>query len=162
MLFAKKDRGFGFTLIELLITIAVISILAAIGLTVYPSAQAKARDAKRKADLNDIRNALQLYYNENNSYPCPGFENFVGFVFHPVNNCPLTPTYIKEIPHDAMVQTPDTCEPNFSDYFISISADGQGYELHAKLEKNPPLTPYQITVTPPGYSCTYNYKVTNP
>jgi prepilin-type N-terminal cleavage/methylation domain-containing protein len=69
MVFKKKDSGLGFTLIELLIAIAVIGVLAAVILSNLSNQQKKARDAKRKADLNDVRNALQLYYNDSGAYP---------------------------------------------------------------------------------------------
>lgn len=50
----------GFTLIELLITISIIGILAALTLSSYGSAQAKARDGIRKSDLAQIKRALEL------------------------------------------------------------------------------------------------------
>lgn len=44
----------GFTLIELLVVVAIIAILATIGVGVFSSAQAAARDGKRKAEINSI------------------------------------------------------------------------------------------------------------
>lgn len=52
-----------FTLIELLVSISIIAVLITVGLSSYSAAQKKARDAKRKADLRDIRTALEQYYN---------------------------------------------------------------------------------------------------
>ncbi|MFN3301932.1 MAG: type II secretion system protein [Patescibacteria group bacterium] len=62
-------RKKGFTLIELLVVIAIIGILAAIGITALSSARAKARDAKRIADLKNIQAALELYFNDKGNYP---------------------------------------------------------------------------------------------
>lgn len=59
----------GFTLIELLVVIAILGILAAIGLASFLGTQEKARDAKRKSDLDNIARALELYYNDYNEYP---------------------------------------------------------------------------------------------
>ena len=49
----------GFTLIELIIVIALIAILASIGLSVYSGQQKNARDAKRRGDIEAIANALE-------------------------------------------------------------------------------------------------------
>uniref|UniRef100_A0A7C4R3W1 Prepilin-type N-terminal cleavage/methylation domain-containing protein n=1 Tax=candidate division CPR3 bacterium TaxID=2268181 RepID=A0A7C4R3W1_UNCC3 len=65
----KKNKEKGFTLIELLVVIAIIGILAAIGLSALTSARKKARDSRRKADLREIANALELYYADNGVYP---------------------------------------------------------------------------------------------
>lgn len=49
----------GFTLIELLIVIALITILATIGITVFYGQQRSARDARRKADVEAIVSAFE-------------------------------------------------------------------------------------------------------
>lgn len=52
----------GFTMIELLVVISIIILLITVGLTSFSATQKKGRDAKRKADLRDIKNALEQYY----------------------------------------------------------------------------------------------------
>lgn len=59
----------GFTLIELLIVIAIIGILATIIVISYTNAQAKARDNKRKADLQAVSSAVEMYYADKKQYP---------------------------------------------------------------------------------------------
>lgn len=51
----------GFTLIELLVVITLIGILMAIALVSYQGTRKTARDGKRKADLEQIRSALEIY-----------------------------------------------------------------------------------------------------
>lgn len=59
----------GFTLIELLIVIAIIGLLATLAIVSLTSAQQKARDAKRIADVKQLQNAVELYYTDNTIYP---------------------------------------------------------------------------------------------
>ncbi|MBI3632996.1 MAG: type II secretion system protein [Candidatus Vogelbacteria bacterium] len=68
-MFKKKSNKKGFTLIELLVVIAIIGILSSVVLVSLQSSRAKARDAKRIADIGSIQQALALYYDSNNSYP---------------------------------------------------------------------------------------------
>ena len=60
----------GFTLLELLVVIAIISILVAIGTVSYSAAQTRARDARRRQDIEVIANALEQYNADNGgAYP---------------------------------------------------------------------------------------------
>jgi prepilin-type N-terminal cleavage/methylation domain-containing protein len=72
------NRKKGFTLIELLVVIAIIGILASIVLASLSSAQAKARDAKRTAEMKQVALALELYYDSKGSYPSSAANNGVG------------------------------------------------------------------------------------
>lgn len=85
----------GFTLIELLVVIAIIAILSTIVMTGLSSARAKARDAKRVADIKNIQLALSLYYTDNNMYPTNIYSTS-GTA--PANG--LSPTYMPVVPTD--------------------------------------------------------------
>ncbi len=66
----KKSQHFkGFTLIELLIVITIIGILAVALLPSVLGAPARARDAARKADVNNVIAALETYNSDNQKYP---------------------------------------------------------------------------------------------
>ena len=65
----KKNLVCGFTLVELLVVIAVISLLASVITSSLGMAKAKARDSKRIRDLNELRTALELYYDEFGQFP---------------------------------------------------------------------------------------------
>ncbi len=59
----------GFTLIELLVVVAIIGLLSAVVLVSLGSARKAANDARRKADLKQIANAMEMYYDLQNYYP---------------------------------------------------------------------------------------------
>lgn len=65
----------GFTIVELLVVIAIIAILAAVVTVTYNGVQARTRDAKRKSDIANIIKALELYYDDNGSYPIASGTN---------------------------------------------------------------------------------------
>jgi prepilin-type N-terminal cleavage/methylation domain-containing protein len=59
----------GFTLIELLVVIAIIGLLSSVVLASLNSARAKSRDGARVQTVSQVKNALELYYDENKHYP---------------------------------------------------------------------------------------------
>jgi len=74
----RKLPILGFTLIELLVVVSIISILAGLLLVNLQNIRGRARDLKRKHDLNEVKKALRLYYNDNQSYPQAGVSGNIG------------------------------------------------------------------------------------
>jgi len=65
--FAARRRGF--TLIELLIVIVVIAILALIVIPRVMSAGRKARESTLRANLHQLRNAIEMFQADTGVYP---------------------------------------------------------------------------------------------
>ena len=62
----------GFTLIELLVVISIIGTLVGLIVNNLTDARARARDARRKSELSQLKTALRLYYNDYQKYPDQG------------------------------------------------------------------------------------------
>ena len=54
---------------ELLISMGIIVLLMGVGVVSYSQTNKKARDAKRRADIESIRSALELYRTDEGRYP---------------------------------------------------------------------------------------------
>ena len=59
----------GFTMIELLVVISIIAVLTTIAISTFAGVQAKGRDARRRAEIDEIRKAMELYYVGGTSTP---------------------------------------------------------------------------------------------
>lgn len=98
----RSQNGRGFTLIELMVAIAIIAILAAVGLVVYSTAQKTARVSKRVQDLDAIKTALELFKSTTGFYP--NVTTAASFVcldsLTGVNS--LVPSYMPQIPRDPL------------------------------------------------------------
>lgn len=65
---AVRKSQAGFSLIELMVVVAIIGILAAIGIPQYAKFQARARQSEAKAALSGIYSAEQSFIGEYNTY----------------------------------------------------------------------------------------------
>lgn len=63
-------RRTGFTLIELLVVIGIIGMLVAIAIPNFLSARQRASDSRKKQEMQELKMALRLYYNDYYKYPC--------------------------------------------------------------------------------------------
>lgn len=102
----------GFTLVELLVVIAIIGILATLLLLQLGTARSKARDATRIAHVNQIRSAVEFYFDDNGSY------------FTSTTVTGLTPKYLVQIPRDPLAAD---CTNNVYDGRVSGAAQCYGY-----------------------------------
>ncbi|HNW55667.1 MAG TPA: prepilin-type N-terminal cleavage/methylation domain-containing protein [bacterium] len=125
----------GFTLIELLVVIAIIAMLSSLSVVALNSARAKSRDARRLSDIKQIRTALEMYYDNNQSYPggtntelgsttAACFNSISGFTS--ATNCPAT-VYMQIVPKDPMANTG-------AKYVYTQNGSGATYTIEYKLE----------------------------
>jgi len=166
----------GFTLLELLVVIAIIGILTAIGLNNFSSARMKARDAKRKSDLNQIAHALEAYYNDKGQYPAADNEGHIlgcgtnaeetcQWGISPFKNTTTGTIYMAKLPKDSH---------SSQHYYYEVDTvygKHTAFRLYARLENTlDPKVPkddndnpliYQNTVCGPNLACNYGISSSN-
>jgi general secretion pathway protein G len=85
----------GFTLIELIVVMAIIVILASVGLTMYKNSVTRTEEAVLREDLFRMRDALDQFYADKNKWPSDLAEL-------------VSEGYIREIPEDPTTKSKDT------------------------------------------------------
>lgn len=84
-----------FTLVELLVAMAIVAVVMAAALVAFSGTRATARDGKRKADLETIRSALELYRSDNGGYPlAANYVALLGGYISAVPKDPLDPARV--------------------------------------------------------------------
>ena len=120
----------GFTLIELMVSIAIIAVLAAVGLVVYGTAQKTGRISKRAQDLNALRTALELYKSTIGSYPSHTTASSFVCISGPLSV--LVPTYMPTLPADPL-DSGDPAGANCYQYASSATSNSADFKLRTRL-----------------------------
>lgn len=132
LLLKRKSRGF--TLIELVTAIGILAILLSVALVVINPLEQfqKSRDARRKADLNQLSKAFEIYYQDYGRYPrmTPDDDRIstdgtnAGAVDWGSNWSP----YMDVLPGDS------SASKNYA-YWVDEGSGGQAYALYASLDR---------------------------
>lgn len=93
---SRRHGETGFTLIELLVVISVLGVLAAIVIFNLASFINTGRSAACKTDVTTIQTAVDVYWNDHQSYPATGGT---------VDMSALVPKYVHSTPDPVNVGT---------------------------------------------------------
>ena len=139
----KFKKQAGFTLIELLVVISIIGLLSGMVLVNMGGALARARDARRKSDLDQIVKAAELYNFDHNSYGISnsgwqgngsGWYNYEGGMY-PRSIARALSEDGGNIP---IVKDPSgnvACSPSDGNAYMYYICGDYGFFVYAKLEK---------------------------
>lgn len=123
----------GFTLIELLIVITIIGTLAGLLFTNFSGVRERARDAKRKSDVMQIKNALRLYYNDYQRYPQESNTKISGCGLDGTSLCNWGSIFAAGVgPVVYMNQLP--IDPILTQSYMYVRIHDDSYQLTAILE----------------------------
>jgi general secretion pathway protein G len=95
-------RSKGFTLIELLVVMAIVVVLASVGLALYGTSVTRAREAALTEDLFQMRKAIDEYYADKQKYPS-SLDTLV------------SEKYLREIKPDPFTRSVDTWQTTMSE-----------------------------------------------
>ncbi len=127
----NKSKNQAFTLIEILVVATIIGILVTVAAVSFANSQKRSRNARRKADLETVRQALVLYRQDHGSYG----DVAGGF-----------PTVVNNLSAGGYLTTNDIADPKTGNPAYSLiclngaSSDCNKVQLTASLENEVPAT----------------------
>lgn len=113
-----------FTLIEVLVVATIIALLASAGMVSYSQFSKQSRDAKRKADIEQIRAALEMFRSSSSgsTYPTSAgsCNNLASYLVSG------SPSFLSTIPQDPQSTT--------QNYYYDCEISSQTYTVASYLE----------------------------
>ncbi|MFZ6034859.1 MAG: type II secretion system protein [Patescibacteria group bacterium] len=129
--------GKGFTLIEILVAATIIALLSSVAAVTFSQFSQQSRDAKRKADLEQIRAAVEMYRSNNDVYPAT-----IGTSLCDPGGC-ASGTYMQKVPSD----------PKGTTYAYYYAGSDTDYTVGAYLEAT--STSCSVAISCTGANCNY-------
>ena len=112
----------GFTLMEMMIVMALIVILAGIGMTVYGNSVQRSKEAVLKEDLFRMRDAIDQYYADKNKYP-GSLEDLVSEKY--LRAVPIDPFTSKADSWQTTTSEPDPGNPSLESGISNVKSGSE-------------------------------------
>jgi prepilin-type N-terminal cleavage/methylation domain-containing protein len=107
-----RTRNRGFTLIEVLLIIAIIGLLAAIGISQFIAYRGRAVDSQLKSDLRNAAVAVESYFTKWSVYPASIAE--IDDSFRASDGVTLTLTVVSPSSYTITATKPGGTQPSFT------------------------------------------------
>ena len=131
-------RKKGFTLVELIVVVTIMMVITVIGTVSFSGINKRSRDSRRMSDLEKIAIAMEIYKQENGTYPTVSSDMPSG----------LVSDYIDALPTDP------------KDYAYYYTRTDYTYYLYSHMEDVGSTTGSYENNCPSGTGC--NYRISNP
>lgn len=126
----------------MLVVVTIIMVLTAAGIVTYSNATKRSHDARRTSDVEQMRQALEMYRSDNGTYP--------------VNINALIPSYIAVLPTDPRY---NATEP----YSYQAANSNYGYCVCARMEATTAVNNCAAAPISLGYpTANYTYCMRSP
>lgn len=143
-----SHKRFGFVLLELLIVIGIMTLIFPVGFSSVTLQLQRARDLRRKSDLQNIKIAMEQYYSTVDAFPSEAPSCGKPFVYK-------SEMFMSEFPCDPLTRLPYL-------YLTDSLSNYQWYKVYTYLERNDDIIIKQIGCQDGcGPECAYNYGVTS-
>lgn len=144
----KKKSLLAFTLVELIVVIAALALLSSIFIVYLNNFLEKGRDTKRLSDVNQISNAVKMFYRDEGFYPLsltPG-EPLVGSTSDTI--------YLTSVPSNPQPRIDGDCPDTDYSYSLASNFTGRdGYNINFCLgNKNSTISQGESCLTENGFS----------
>ncbi|MFC1653592.1 type II secretion system protein [Patescibacteria group bacterium] len=131
----NKHLQKGFTLMELLIVMVILGILTTLVAGNFSASQERARDTRRKGDLEALADALEIYYNDKGNFPPANAGNMEGCGAGDAQTCTWGQEmadqngtiYMSKIPAESS---------SARNYYYDSDGTNQWYAIYARLEND--------------------------
>jgi|GEM_PF-500947 len=135
MMIKRFGNKQGFTIIEMLVVIAIIGVLAAIGIVAFTTVQTSVRNTQRSSEITVLSEALEKYYDQNGEYPS------CSLIANPVSSSTVANNVLKGLDPDVLTAPSATqgtnsltCGEPITDTYSYIESSGIQYTLKYKNE----------------------------
>ena len=131
-------RAKGFTFIELLVVITIIGVVFAAGIVSFSSITTRSRDTRRKADIESMRQSLEICRSLTGFYPDLQYVYQSDKTNSSLSCGASGPTQMKKTPSD-----PKPCAAGLDGAYSYVKTDTTTYSLSAPCMEVD--TEYQVT-----------------
>jgi general secretion pathway protein G len=118
----SREASAGFTLIELMVVMALIAVLAGIGVVQYRNSVVLAKEAVLKEDLFRMRDAIDQYYADKAKYPA-SLEALVEEGY--LRQIPVDPTTNSAETWQTVLSEPDEGDPTFETGIFDVKSGSE-------------------------------------